>query len=75
MKRLVLLLAVFFVSLASGDDQTSKEKPVHVKEYTRKDGTTVEEHYRAAPGTGHKDDGSTPPAKQETRKATSPKKK
>src|SRR5215472_17300965 len=31
---------------------SSSSKPVHVREYTRKDGTVVHAHERAMPGTG-----------------------
>lgn len=39
----------------------SPTKPVHVRQYTRKDGTVVNAHDRAAPGTARKSTGGTSP--------------
>jgi 5-methylcytosine-specific restriction endonuclease McrA len=38
-------------STRSKSSKPSKSKSVHVREYTRKDGTVVHSHYRSAPGT------------------------
>jgi hypothetical protein len=46
---LVLALAAFSVLAASSTDPN---KPVHVRQYTRKDGTVVQAHDRSLPGSG-----------------------
>lgn len=56
-------------SYQSKGSSSSYEKPVHVRSYTRKDGTRVEGYNRALPGT--KSYGSTP--KAYTPKITAPK--
>ncbi len=49
MKRTIgILLASIFLAIASA---FAGEKTVHVNGYTKKDGTYVHAHYRAAPGT------------------------
>jgi len=55
-KTLYLLIALFVfgsqITFAkSHKSSTSGSKPVHVREYTRKDGTVVHTHDRSAPGT------------------------
>jgi len=45
----------------------SPTKPVHVRQYTRKDGTVVRAHDRAAPGTASKSKGSVTPKKAPSR--------
>jgi hypothetical protein len=44
----------------------SPTKPVHVRQYTRKDGTVVRAHDRAAPGTASKSNGSVTPKKAQS---------
>ena len=44
-----LVLALAFLSGSAADSFAGQKKTVHVKEYTKKDGTTVKAHDRAAP--------------------------
>lgn len=46
---LALILALAFLSGTSADSFAAQKKTVHVKEYQRKDGTTVKAHDRVAP--------------------------
>jgi hypothetical protein len=45
-------------SVAHSAAKGSLPKPVHVRQYTRKDGTVVRAHNRAAPGIARKSNGS-----------------
>ena len=62
MKTLVaLLLAVLLLSVP-GYSQRSKSngrKPVHVRSYTRKNGTVVQSHSRSLPGSGSRTSSSS----------------
>jgi hypothetical protein len=48
---LALLLAIAIVAPTSSVLSAAQKKAVHVKEYTKKDGTTVAAHDRKAPET------------------------
>jgi hypothetical protein len=50
-KLLVLVMMLAFGVFSSAHAQPYKDRyhPIHVKEYTKKNGTVVHEHYRAKP--------------------------
>lgn len=48
---LVLLACLIFSTTAEAKGSTKSGAPVHVRAYTRKDGTYVSSHYRSAPRT------------------------
>ena len=49
--RIAIILLLALVAFAGGSKSTSSTgRPVHVRQYTRKDGTVVSAHDRAAPG-------------------------
>lgn len=54
-KALCLILGLFVLTCPilakSHHSSTSSSKPVHVRQYTKKDGTVVSAHDRSAPGT------------------------
>lgn len=52
LKRIIAITLLFAFSLfGKGHASSSGSKPIHVREYTRKDGTVVQAHDRAMPGT------------------------
>jgi hypothetical protein len=57
-KRILFLISLLFFCfmLHSVDTfaQSNKNKTVHVKSYTKKDGTKVKSHYRSTKGSGSK---------------------
>jgi hypothetical protein len=69
----VITLLSVAALLAGGSKTTSgAPKTVHVREYTRKDGTVVQAHDRAAPGTvQHTATTGTKPSTAQTPAATS----
>src|ERR1017187_2192441 len=55
--RILIALLLSVASLLAGNSRAASsgaKKTVHVRQYTRKDGTVVRAHVRAAPGTAHK---------------------
>jgi hypothetical protein len=70
MRMLIRFLRIFVVLLALGigapiTDGFAQKKTVHVKEYTKKDGTTVKAHDRKAPEKRASTAPRTPKAKPE----------
>jgi hypothetical protein len=61
-------------SLAASDSQASRDgsKTVHVREYTRKDGTVVHAYDRAAPGTASSTPATSLPPESATQRVTTP---
>jgi hypothetical protein len=47
----LIIVFLLLISLLAGSTSSDNPKTVHVREYTRKDGTVVHAHDRAAPGT------------------------
>src|SRR5881394_1326615 len=58
--RLLIRLLVFVLLAGS---VVFAQKTVHVKTYTRKDGTVVQSHNRAAPGTANRSTTSSSPSR------------
>jgi len=49
MKKLFIVIAVFFALALAIDGNAQKAKTVHVKSYTTKKGKHVDSHYRSRP--------------------------
>jgi hypothetical protein len=65
MRKVFLALGLVFALLVSSyglseKSKSSSPKTVHVKEYTKKDGTVVHAHDRASPGSGSSSSTNTP---------------
>ena len=68
----IALLSISFLTAGDAKASSDGSKPVHVRQYKRKDGTVVHAHDRAAPGTKNSAPATSPPPGSATPRVITP---